>query len=747
MLAFIKRVRARTVCGRDLQAKRHRVMLVENSLIPLAEASAVSPVIPSVLQGVSFGVAIVDASQPDHPIISVNTAYCALTGYQPHEIIGRNCRFLQGPETNPDTISEIAQALSLGIPIRREILNYTKAGATFWNDLYIDPIHDHEGAVIGFIGISYDITLLHLAREQQNEVQLRLDSIMSHLPGYVFSRVMARSGQRDLTYCSPSISEFLGLGDLRNVTGEVFNQHIYPEDRARMDMALAQSAHNMSPYHAEYRLRAHDGSLRWFRCAAQPRRLENEDVVWDGLALDITEEKSAQAELDFLVCFDPLTGLANRAQFRSDSIELISAKRHEVGHIAMLVINLSAFQDVNDTHGPLYGDRVLAQIGGRIETFARDVDGITGRLGGDEFVLMLTGVPQRDKVIALAQRLESSLSQPLQVGGMELAVNLYVGATLFPDPARPANAVADERSNATIYDDMMKQADLALRSAKQIGPGTTKLFEEDVDTQLLHRMTLRQSLRRAVDEKQFVLHYQPMVDLSSGRIVGAEALVRWNHPVLGFQRPDIFIPLAEETGAIEPLGAWIMQEAMRQQQDWTHSGLNVPSVAINISSVELGRPGFVMAVQRALELTGANPAYFELELTEGRLTTASPEVLAVMEILRRMGFRLVLDDFGTGYATFGYLRDFPLNKIKIDQSFIKSLGTGSKDLFMVRSIIALSRDLGLDVVAEGIETITQRNLLVAEGCRFGQGYLFSQPLPPEGYRRLQMDGCIIPPIS
>lgn len=722
-------------------------MTLLNSFTTPGAKAAAELMFPLALQAASFGVVVTDATRHDNPIVSVNNAFCDLTGYQPHEIIGRNCRFLQGPETDPAISAHIHEALQAGSPIRREILNYKKNGDIFWNDLHIDPIRDQTGAVIGFIGIQYDVTAAHLERDGRRDAEARLESIMSHLPGFIFRRVLTISGHREITYFSPSIAAFLGLGEIRSVTGTDFAAHLHADDRAPLEAALARSAHDLSAYHAEYRLQAANGSQRWFRSNAQPRRLDSGDIVWDGLALDITAEKTSQAALSQLARHDALTGLANRAEFRAQGIEIIRTQFNKSDHVALLTINLSAFQDINDTLGPVAGDAVLRETGHRIANYAQANHCIAARLGADEFAVLVTGINREHALVSQMQALASALSQPLHIAGSDIAVNLCIGAALRGGPPQNAAGEPDDRPTAIIYDEMIKQADLALRAAKQVGPGSCKLYKADIDSQLLHRMTLRQSLRRAVVDRQFLLHYQPLVDLTSGAIIGAEALVRWNHPELGLQRPDIFIPLAEETGAIAPLGAWIMQEAMRQHQVWKRQGLDVPRIAINVSSAELGRPGFLSAVQRALQSTGASPRDFEFELTEGLLTPASQDILAVMRILKSMGFGLALDDFGTGFATFKYLRDFPVDKVKIDQCFIKNLNRDTADMSIVRAVISLSRDLGLLIVAEGIETPAQHALIRAEGCVMGQGYLFSRPLPPDDFAALLARRTPLPAIA
>jgi EAL domain-containing protein (putative c-di-GMP-specific phosphodiesterase class I) len=284
--------------------------------------------------------------------------------------------------------------------------------------------------------------------------------------------------------------------------------------------------------------------------------------------------------------------------------------------------------------------------------------------------------------------------------------------------------------------ELMKRAMLALQAAKRVGRGICRVYAADSDNRQQNQMILRNSLRTAIEENQFKLHFHPLVDLRSGTIVGAEALVRWNHPQLGLQRPDIFIPFAESSGLIIPLGALILREAMLQVTSWQRLGLQVPRIAINVSGIQLKDPGLLRSIEAALLETGADASHLELELTEGFMIDASSSTLNVLRELKMLGFTLAVDDFGTGHASFRYLRDFPVDKVKIDQTFVRQMVIDSSDASIIRAIIALAKSLDLEMVAEGIETTIQRNFLREEGCRTGQGYLFSLPLAAEDFAYL-----------
>jgi diguanylate cyclase (GGDEF)-like protein len=657
----------------------------------------------------------------------VNPAFTTLTGYEPEEAVGRNCRFLQGSDTDRETVCEIRDALAAGRSIRREILNYRKDGEPFWNDLMIDPIHDDEGVLIGFVGVQFKTVAGTRARAAQADAELRLENIIDNLPGYIFRRVLKPDGMIVAPYVGALVSGILGKAE-GAATAEDFYRRIHPEDRDRFARAIARSGADLSIFNEEFRIVSHDGVLFWFRSIAPPRRMPNGDIIWDGFALDITAEKAAETQLAFLTFHDSLTGLSNRARFKNFLRQAIDWISSDGDRVEIFFVDLDAFEEVNETFGYAVGDDVLRSVAQRLEAFVEDGGGSVARLGGDEFAVLLSDVPVARSTADLAEAIGAALSRPLQISGHEIVLRVCVGAAVFPHSAEGAPpAVADACR------ELMQQADLALRAAKQQGPGTRRIYAAEFDDRNRNRIALRQSLGRAIKDRHFVLNYQPLVELASGRIVAAEALVRWNHPELGLQRPDLFIPLAEASGLIVPLGAWVMEEAMRCAQAWRKNGVDTPRIAINVSSVQLQKPGFIASVEQALAATGANPRDFEFELTESVLIEFSIDTLATLNALKSLGFSIAIDDFGTGHSTFKYLRDFPVDKIKIDQTFVRKLVIDSSDAVIVRAMIALARNLGIEIVAEGIETTMQRDFLRDEGCRLGQGYLFSMPLAEEDF--------------
>jgi diguanylate cyclase (GGDEF)-like protein/PAS domain S-box-containing protein len=677
-----------------------------------------------VLEATSCSIIVTDATLPDNPIIYANAAFSLLCGYPNSEIIGRNPRFLQGPESDPLVCADMRAAVAAGAGIRREILNYRKDGTAFWNDLTIDPIRDPSGQLTGFIGIQYQADATHRANADKLEAESKLAIIADRVPGYLYQRVMRSNGSVETAYISSSISKLLGI-EAREAVRDFF-KFVHPDDRDGMLAAIARSAADMSIFREEFRLVATNGAVHWMRSDAPPRRMPNGDIVWEGLATEIGAEKRWESEIANLAMRDPLTGLLTRSAWWQALTMRLSPDRHGPPQCGVLYVDITEFSDLNDRLGQHACDEILCETARRIATIAESVGGVTGRLGGNEFALLVPDCAGEEALSSLVRSVSDTLVLPIGIGGQPLRIQTRIGATL-------GGRGAGTPPGADLAGELMTQAELALRWAKQHGRHAHMLYSHERDDRFQNRAILARTLEHAITHGELTLHYQPLVDIASGRIVSAEALVRWNHPTLGMQRPDLFIPLAETSGLIVPLGRWVLDEALRQRKRWQREGLSPPPIAINLSGVQLLDPGFVSTVEAALQKADANAGDFEIELTEGLLIEPSPQVMASFTGLRRMGFTITIDDFGSGHASFRYLRDFPIDKLKIDQSFVRQLVVESTDALIIRAVISLARSMGIGCVAEGIETETQRDFLLREGCRTGQGALFSMPLVAEDF--------------
>jgi diguanylate cyclase (GGDEF)-like protein len=400
----------------------------------------------------------------------------------------------------------------------------------------------------------------------------------------------------------------------------------------------------------------------------------------------------------------------------------------------VLHIDITEFHDLNDRIGQHAGDEILCETARRLTRIAESVVGVAGRIGGDEFALLVPDCADKGTLSSLVKSVSDALGLPIVIGAQQLKIQTRIGASLS------GGGTPDTPAGADLTAELMTQAELALRWAKQQGRNAHMLYSAERDDRFQNRAILARTLEQAIANGELSLHYQPLVEIASGRIVSAEALVRWYHPLLGMQRPDLFIPLAESSGLIVPLGRWVLDEALRQRRRWQSEGLLPPPIAINLSGIQLLDPSFISTVETSLRNADADAGDFEIELTEGLLIEPSPQVMASLAGLRRMGFTITIDDFGSGHASFRYLRDFPIDKLKIDQSFVRQLVLESTEALIIRAIISLARGMGIGCVAEGIETEMQRELLLREGCQIGQGALFSMPLVAEDFGWLLANG-------
>jgi diguanylate cyclase (GGDEF)-like protein/PAS domain S-box-containing protein len=441
---------------------------------------------------------------------------------------------------------------------------------------------------------------------------------------------------------------------------------------------------------------------------------------------DITAQLESEQRIAYMALHDFLTGLPNRYSLDSRlEIELNRARRLG-SRASVLLIDLDNFKDVNDTFGHAVGDQLLVAVGQRLMQALRDIDSIC-RLGGDEFAVLQTDISSRKNSVHLAERLLRVFSESFKVGSQEIFTTASIGVSI-------------SNRDTTSKSEFMKQADLALYRAKNEGRNTYRFFKGDMDTEIKRRMSLAQDLHRAVERDEFFLVYQPQVGLIDRRIVGVEALLRWQHPKLGIVSPTEFIPITESTGRIDEVGEWVLRTACTQTKSWQNSNLPALPVSVNVSAIQLRDPQFVSKVSRILADAELEPRYLELELTEHVLLEAKESVERTLDTLHALGVRISLDDFGRGYASLDYLRRYPLSKVKIDQSFVHDMGTNFKNATIVNAVIKLAEKLDLQVIAEGVEPAHLLQQLIDEGCQEVQGFYFSRPVSAEEFEELLVTG-------
>ena len=439
-----------------------------------------------------------------------------------------------------------------------------------------------------------------------------------------------------------------------------------------------------------------------------------------GFFKDITDELAAQKKIEQLAYSDALTGLPNRLLLSQRADFSMRTAERSGGEYGVFFIDLDRFKNINDSMGHIFGDRVLIDVADRVKRCLRDTDTLC-RLGGDEFVIFLQEIDAHGAEI-LARRLLDTMARPFQIDEMSFSVGCSIGIALYPEDGRS-------------LDELIKCADIAMYLVKERGRGSFRFYQPQMNVDLLSRIKMDHAMRQAMEQGLFRLHYQPQISLSTGQLLGAEALLRWTDSELGSVSPALFIPLAEESGFIVTLGNWVLEEAVRQAVVWQNAGTPV-TVSINVSALQFQQTDFVQIVASVLRCAGLSPHFLELELTESILVKDANEALERLHALAALGVVMSIDDFGTGYSSLAYLKKFPISKLKIDRSFVMGLPDDESDRAIVSATIGMARGLKLKVVAEGVETMAQRNYLASLGCEAFQGYLCSPGLPAIEFEQL-----------
>ncbi|MGE5469173.1 MAG: putative bifunctional diguanylate cyclase/phosphodiesterase [Bacteroidota bacterium] len=445
---------------------------------------------------------------------------------------------------------------------------------------------------------------------------------------------------------------------------------------------------------------------------------DNEGAITHHIAhfTDVSFERTAEAQLQHMAHHDALTGLLNRLSLTGRLEQALAAARRDGVRVAVLFIDLDRFKVINDTLGHHIGDKLLIEVAIRLRASVRDSD-VVARLGGDEFVIMLSDMEDSASAAMIAKKLIRNVGDPYRIDGHDLYTTPSIGIAIFP-------------TDGADGDVLMKNADAAMYHAKSAGRNNFQFFDARMNDAALDRLKIEHSLRQALSREEFCVHYQPLIDLASGRVSGLEALVRWEHPELGMVSPAGFIGIAEETGLIQPIGEWVFWTACRQLAEFNAAGFRGLNMAINISALQLRNGNLPVLAKGAIDAFGLEPATLIFEITETVAMYQPEETVRILNLLHDMGVGLAIDDFGTGYSSLSYLRLFPINHLKLDRSFVQEIGPGTDSSVICDATIGLAHNLGLKLVAEGVETQAQYDYLRERGCDLVQGYLFSRPVPP-----------------
>ncbi|MBD2724795.1 EAL domain-containing protein [Nostoc sp. FACHB-892] len=570
-------------------------------------------------------------------------------------------------------------------------------------------------------------------RAERKQAQKLLRTLASNIPGMIYTFVQYSDGSTAFDYVSFGCLDLLELTpDQILENASLCFEQIHLDDRPGYYAAGKESAQTLKPFSHEWRLVTPSGKLKWVQASARPECRENEEIVWYGVLLDVSERqaalrdrKQAQELIIHNALHDPLTDLPNRTLLVERlELSINRAKRLETYRYAVLFLDLDRFKLINDSLGHLAGDELLRNTAHKLKTHLRDVD-LVARIGGDEFVILLEDIPDIKKAIQVTERILADFQTPLILNDAEIVISISIGIVLGTNSYSQAS-------------DLLRDADIAMYRAKAQKANSYKIFDVRMHTQAVNRLTLETDIRKAIEREEFIIYYQPIVDIldyaygkqSAGRLIGFEALLRWQHPTRGLVLPDEFVSIAEETGLIVQIDRWMLYKACQQLANWkTKFATRFPiKISINLSAQDIRQGSLIEDIDQILAQTNLEGDCITLEITESMLIENISNTIDLLSQLKSKKIQISIDDFGTGYSSLNYLHLLPADNLKIDRSFVSQMQQGNRNYQVVNTIIALSNQLGLAVVAEGIETPQQLQWLQQLGCELGQGYLFSKPL-------------------
>ncbi len=678
----------------DISERKYNEMRIEGLL---AEQSAI-------LDNVMFGVMFVRGRR----VVSVNRRCEELFGYGNGEMTGHPTSIIFPTEAEFEAAGAIQYpALALDKDFSEERLYRRKDGTQFWclvSGRALDPVHPNEGS----IWVYADVT-----ERRQAEEKLRLSAtVLEHIADGVM--VIGVDGK--IVAINPAFTQITGYTEAEAL-GQSSSLTSSPRHDSNFFQTLWTELVETGFWRGEIWNQRKNGEmyLEWLTVSAV-RDDHGTTTHYVGVFSDITKVRESQDKLDHMAHHDPLTAPPNRLLFHDRVAHALQRAARDHQQLAILFIDLDRFKNVNDTLGHHVGDELLKQVASALEDRLRDGDTLA-RLGGDEFIVLLENVEGEFGAGHVAEKLMAMFEQPFMVSDYELFVTGSVGISLYPNDATDLNM-------------LIRNADVAMYQAKARGRNGYQFYAPSMTGEGVERLRLEAMLRRSIEKNEIFLNYQPQVEIDSGRLIGVEALVRWENPELGAVAPVRFIPLAEDTGFINQLGKWVLYEACRQMVRWQQAGLYVPKIAVNLSVKQFERGSIVNMVADILKETGLEPERLQLEVTESVIMNTG-DALVFINDLHSIGVGLAIDDFGTGYSSLAYLKQLPVQTLKIDRSFIKDISTDVNDEAIAIAIIQLGKSLNLSVIAEGVETEEQAAFLLRHGCNQAQGYFYSRPVLPD----------------
>ncbi|EJL20149.1 bifunctional diguanylate cyclase/phosphodiesterase [Brevibacillus sp. BC25] len=646
-------------------------------------------------------------------ILRANEQFCLISKYERSELIGNDHRILNSGFHPKGFFTEMWSCIRSGQVWRGEIRNRAKDGSYYWVDTTIVPFKNQAGEIYQYLSIRSDIT----ARKQMEDELKRSEEKYRIIAENTSDIISIINLDGEFLYLSPSHKR---VWEHTVPDEEILNlfEWIVEDDRDIFAYAIQHAFSTRKEYMVECRINTQRNDVIWTESKINPIMDEEGNVTKLLLVTrDVTDRKQSEETIHHLAYHDALTDLPNRRMYVQQlSKEMMQAKRFQ-SNLAVLFLDLDRFKDVNDSFGHDVGDMLLIEASKRLQACLKPGD-VVARLGGDEFTIMQNQLQDRNEATALAEHIMNQLQRPFELDGHVFNVSCSIGIAMYPqDGDNP--------------EDLLKRADTALYTVKSRGKNGYDFFDPTMEAKSLERILMENEMRKAIEQEQFQIYYQPKIDIATSAMTGMEALVRWVHPELGIIPPNRFIPIAEETGMILALGEWILKQACKQNKTWHDQGYTL-KVSVNLSARQIYQKDLVEMIKDILRETKLSPNWLELEITES-IFVKMEEATAVLQQIRDIGIQISIDDFGTGYSSFSYIKSLPVDTIKIDASFIRDIHHNQESQAIVKAIVTIAQSLNMNVIAEGIELHDQVAALKENGCDHGQGYLFSKPLPTDAF--------------
>lgn len=646
-----------------------------------------------------------------------------LTGYESAALL-LNREISLEAVTHPEDRAWVRQVIDAAVlahePFVAEYRIINADGEICWVSERGCPVYNDQDEIEAIEGFLQNITPRKLSEIAAHNAEERYRSIFEN----AIEGIYQTSPDGHYLNFNPALANIYGYESALDLVRSIsdINRQLYAQAGKRDEFVALMSAHGRV-INFEAEVHRKDGEIIWISENAREVRDSNGVLMfYEGTVEDITARKHHEQEIEYQATHDALTGLPNRTLLTDRLQQYLGIADRYSNKVAVAFIDLDQFKLINDSMGHLAGDELLKIMATRLEDCVRESDTVV-RLGGDEFVLLLTGLNQIEDISDSMQRVLSAVAEPCAIEGRDFVVSCSIGISIYPD---------DGRDTTTL----LRYADSAMYKSKQSGRNNYQFYTDELNQRLMERLDMEYRLRQALEGEEFLLHYQPKLDFASGKICGAEALIRWQPRDGNMISPASFIPIAEENGFIEDIGRWVLRTACRQAVELNRQLARKLAIAVNVSPRQFRQAGLVTMVRTALEESGLDPACLELEITESSLVHDTGSFIKTLYELKALGVKLAIDDFGTGYSSMAYLKDFPVDRLKIDQVFVSHLETEPKNIAILKAIIALGHSFGMKVIAEGVETAYQQAFLHGIGCNELQGFYFSKPIPMNAFLAL-----------